>query len=95
MRLVDIDDVRDGIKDSLGINIMLVYSGDKWEDILDSIPTAYDVDEVVEQITELGKRFCDSVGCEKDCINCEHWAMMRGVIEIVKRGGIEDVKTKS
>jgi hypothetical protein len=80
MRLVDIDDVRDGIKDSLGINIMLVYSGDKWEDILDSIPTAYDVDKVIKALQECAD--CpDLINSREDYLHA---------IGIVKRGGAKD-----
>lgn len=58
-----------------------------------SIPTAYDVDKVVEQVEEYAhSEICKSHnGCpyrNNEDINCENCGAM-GTLEIVKSGGIE------
>lgn len=51
-------------------------------------PTAYDVDKVVQSINEIGKRYCNSVKCDKNCEDCEHGCLMRAIINAVKSGGV-------
>lgn len=51
-------------------------------------PTAYDVDKVVRSINEIGKRYCNSVKCDKNCEDCEHGCLMRAIINAVKSGGV-------
>lgn len=53
-------------------------------------PIAFDVDEVVEQIEEIGDRLCNSVKCNKNCADCEHGCLMRGITEAIKAGGIDE-----
>lgn len=53
---------------------------------IENQPIAYDVDKVVNEIKEVGTRFCCvSVHCNNDCSNCDHGAIMKAIIEIVKR----------
>lgn len=54
------------------------------------LPTAYDLDKVVEQIKEKGKRVCCSVKCNDNCNDCEHGCLMNAILSIVKEGGISD-----
>ena len=44
----------------------------------------YDVEAVVAELNETGRKFCENVGCSKECENCEHGALMRTIIEIVR-----------
>lgn len=54
---------------------------------LRDIPTAYDVDKVVEQIKDKGKAVCCSVKCNDNCNDCEHGCLMNGILKSVKAGG--------
>lgn len=47
---------------------------------------AYDVDKVIKHIIEIGKRYCDSVKCDKNCSDCEHGCLMKAIISAVKDG---------
>lgn len=49
--------------------------------------TAFDKEKVIEEIKNLGEKFCTSVKCSGDCQNCDHGVMMRLLIEIVEKGG--------
>lgn len=60
-------------------------------DFIDDAPTAYNVEEVVQQIKEIGKNFCVSVHCNDECQDCEHGAIMRSLIEVVRNSGSADV----
>lgn len=51
--------------------------------------SAYDVEDVVKDIQEIGTRFCVSVHCNDECGNCDHGSMMKSIIEIVRRGGVK------
>lgn len=57
--------------------------------LIADIETAYDVDKVVEQITTIGKSYCDSVKCDKNCADCDHGCIMRAIQEKVEGGGVE------
>jgi len=52
-------------------------------------PIAYDADVVVRQVNSIGKSYCDSVKCDKNCEDCEHGCIMRAITEKVKEGGID------
>lgn len=63
----------------------------EYEDLLDDIEnqmTAYDVDKVVERINSIGKSYCESVNCDKNCQDCEHGCIMRAVEAAIKAGGV-------
>lgn len=52
-------------------------------------PIVYGVEQVVKEIKEVGTRFCCvSVHCNNECSNCDHGAIMKAIIEIVKGGGV-------
>ena len=57
--------------------------------VIKSIPTAFYKEKVIEEMKNCGERFCISVKCSGDCQNCDHGVMMRSIIEIVEKGGIE------
>ena len=42
------------------------------------------MEAVVAELNETGRKFCENVGCSKECENCEHGALMRTIIEIVR-----------
>lgn len=52
-------------------------------------PTAFDKEKVIEEMQKAGGRFCISVKCKEDCQNCEHGILMKALIAIVEKGGIE------
>lgn len=53
---------------------------------IDSIPTAYDVDKVVERLRkEISDCMCDECDRHTDCDTCR----AEKAVEIVKSGGIE------
>lgn len=56
--------------------------------VINNIPTAYDVDKVVEQIQNVGTSFCTNTHCNTECSDCDHGVMMRSVINTVKAGGV-------
>ena len=53
-------------------------------------PVAYDLDRVVEEIKNIGTRFCTNVHCNDECSDCDHGAIMKAIIETVKRGGTDE-----
>lgn len=57
--------------------------------IIHGVPTAFNKEQVIEEMKKTGKRFCVSVRCSEDCQNCEHGVLMKALIEIVEKGGIE------
>ena len=42
------------------------------------------MEAVVAELNETGRKFCENVGCSKECENCEHGALVRTIIEIVR-----------
>lgn len=57
--------------------------------ILEEVKTAFDKKKVIEEMQETGVRFCVNVKCPEDCQNCEHGVLMKALIDIVGKGGIE------
>lgn len=61
--------------------------------LIDSQPTAYDVDKVVQGITDIANRYCEAAKCEeKICIEdserlCDHADIIGAIIYAVKEGG--------
>lgn len=82
MRLIDADN----IKFTEYINGDITVSKEK----IQNMSTAYDVDKVVKSINKTGRRYCNSVKCDKNCNDCEHGCLMRTIEKIVKSGGIAD-----
>ena len=52
-------------------------------------PTAYDVEAVVENVYEIGRRFCNSVKCNKECQDCDHGVLIKAIIAEIRNGGIK------
>ena len=62
---------------------------DDIEELIREVPTAYDSNEVVEQVRGIGTVYCTNVGCNNECDNCDHGCMMNAIINKVKAGGID------
>ena len=89
MRLIDADEFKRQIA-AVAIKDNISKSVDKANvlfDLIDLQPTVYDVEKVVQQLEEIGKNFCVSVHCNDECQDCEHGAIMRSLIEIVRSNG--------
>ena len=54
------------------------------EDAESAWNTRKPMETVVAELSETGRKFCENVGCSKECENCEHGALMRTIIEIVR-----------
>lgn len=54
---------------------------------IDEAPTAYDVDAMYKEMNRIGKIYCNSVKCECECENCDHFVMMNTLTNIVRNGG--------
>lgn len=79
VRLIDADEL---IKD-LNEQIPLAENVSIFNDIIESQPTAYDVDKVVEQLEDESEIYCREYGKEDELY-------LQGAIEIVKEGGLND-----
>ena len=64
-----------------------------WEDV-DSLPTAFDVEQVVRELKELKMRYymttANTGDADKDCAYLNTANAIDKAIEIVKRGGRDD-----
>lgn len=63
--------------------------------VIQTEPTAYDVDKVANEIRGIGKRYCDSVCtealiCDYDYAACDYGVLIRKIIETVKDGGVNE-----
>lgn len=54
------------------------------QEVIESQPTAFDLESVMQQIKDKGAKLCCSVKCNDDCENCEHGVLMKSIIEILK-----------
>lgn len=88
MRLIDADET---IKQYTQIFVEKygIECGEMFQGVLKQMPTAYDVDKVIEELKEMGNEYCKSVKCNGECDCCEHASMMQSAIKIVKGGGID------
>lgn len=97
MRLVNVDDCdrelfyrQMGGKDSL-ITVETAF------DMLNALPTAYDVDKVVQQLEEVGQKMSESKSIQKygksSPANHRYYkaVSVKRAIEIVKGGGVDEV----
>lgn len=94
MRLVDVDKITvDTFKAYVGENGGFISFGDA-VDAIEAMPTAYDIDKVVDEIETFGgcvecrakgtdKRFYYGMGC-KACV-------FGRIVDIVKRGGTNEI----
>ncbi|MFQ6932341.1 MAG: hypothetical protein ACLRR3_15520 [Eubacterium sp.] len=89
MRLIDADNFKGKVIASH------CYSGVNRLKSINDVPTAYDVNKVIEELKEMGNKYCKSVECNGECDCCEHASMMQGVIKIVKGGGIDGVHIRN
>lgn len=63
-----------------------IEGGEMFKGVIKQMPTAYDVDKVIEELKEMGNEYCKSVECNGECDCCEHASMMQSAIKIVKGG---------
>lgn len=89
MRLIDSDYLSEELRKSTAllngntlvpVNLLLA--------LIEKMPTAYDVDKVIRQVNSIGKAYCDSVKCDKNCEDCEHGCIMRAITEKARAGGM-------
>lgn len=59
-----------------------------FRNMIDEQLTVYDVEAVVKDIQDIGTRFCASVHCNDECECCDHGSMMKAIIDIVRKGGV-------
>lgn len=88
MRLIDTDKLNDAFLSSLNTGYE-TFSIDMIREAIEEQSTAYAVDKVVEQIKDIGTAYSNSVGCDNACSNCDHGTIMRAIIKVVRKGGIE------
>lgn len=86
MRLCDIIDIKSAFMEKTDL------SEEEIQTIIDDIPTAYDIDKVVEQLEELNRFNLNLSDCMLDIqlhgLN-RHFICLEDAIEIVKAGGID------
>ncbi len=89
MRLIDADKFKQEIAAiTVKNNLVISKCNAMWE-LIDNQPTAYDPARLREKINLIGKSYCNSVKCDKNCVDCEHGCLMRAIEkEIVKGDGI-------
>lgn len=93
MRLINADKLKKDIllQNILGEPIRKII--DRYIHIVDSQPTAFDVDKVVEQLKELKTRYFLTIAntgdADKDCAYKNIANAIDKAIEIVKEGGTE------
>lgn len=85
MRLIDADKL---LLDATKYNIGRMSFGELIK-CVNAQPTAYDVEKVVEEIKNVGTKYCTTIHCNDECPDCDHGAIMRAVIEIVRKSGVE------
>lgn len=100
MRLINTDELEEFIKNNIcavGDELLAVGKDDRWHKLLDFIPTAYDVDRVVQRLEER-KRYAETKAAECDengnTAEMDFWDKEAGTIrcdiEIVKSGGVKE-----
>lgn len=60
-----------------------------FRNMIDEQPTAYNVEAVVENVYEIGRRFCNSVKCNKECQDCDHGVLIKTIVSEIKNGGVK------
>lgn len=87
MRLCDIIDIKSAFMEKTDL------SEEEIQTIIDDIPTAYDIDKVVEQLEELNRFNLNLSDCMLDIqlhgLN-RHFICLEDAIEIVNAGGTDD-----
>ena len=87
MRLCDIIDIKSAFMENTDL------SEEEIQTIIDDIPTAYDIDKVVEQLEELNRFNLNLADCMLDIqlhgLN-RHFICLEDAIMIVNAGGTDD-----
>lgn len=95
MRLIDADEFANTLKKISDANWFKKEQKEAFETIVGLLigvdkekysPTAYAEDKVVEELKDLGSKYCINVGCKDECQDCSHGILMQKAIEIVKNG---------
>ena len=90
MRLVDADYFKERVADVVQNNNIKLETGLALMELMDELPTAYDVDMIVEQLEN--ERYLPPLDCEDDGGYSEYAEgfneMVDSAIEIVKSGGV-------
>lgn len=91
MRLIDADELKEELSQQWFIDILLTKtnSNDMYSDLaekIDSQPTAYDLDEVLEWLQDESKKssICELPTCKEDESHCCYCDGLNKAIEIVK-----------
>jgi len=90
MRLINADKFKQEIAAATIRNNLAVSKCNAICELIDRQPTAYDVDRVVEGVNSIGKSYCDSIKCDKNCQDCDHGSIMRAITQKVKAGGANE-----
>lgn len=83
MRLIDADYLKKVLKSDSG-----TVAENTFLELIDTIPTAYDVDKVVEQLEEMREEMLTDTAYDNDTVN-HYLGYADLMIEAVKSGGIE------
>lgn len=78
MRLIDADALIEEYPQASGLKL-----------VIENAPTAYNVDKVLEEVTEKAERYCKAVGCEHCYTDCDHYNLMQSVCASIAKGGVE------
>ncbi len=94
MRLIDADLLKDATEKEKGDNdYMCRLCLESTKEIIDEQPTAFDVDEVVEQLKALKMRYFLTIAntgdADKDCAYKNIANAIDKAVDIVKGGGVE------
>lgn len=81
------------VLDNLSGRLESMKDYDAVKDVINNMPTAYDVDKVVRQLEELRELdACDFDNCPAEdirCCDCTQKRIVERAIEIVKGGGVD------
>ena len=88
MRMIDANKFRRFAHEQLENDKL--YSADDILEMIDEQSTAYNVEEVVKEVQDIGTRFCTTVHCNNECENCDHGSIMKAVIDAVRKGGVKN-----
>lgn len=75
MRLIDADNLKERVSNA-------IIEDEHILEIIDEVPTAYDVNKVVEQLEDESEIYCREYGKEDELY-------LKDAIDIVKEGGVE------
>lgn len=100
MALIDGDELYNNL--AYKLEWLMQYGDDVYISVGDCIrDTIYNQEidyniEVIEQgVREIGMRYCVSVNCDNNCDCCEHSSLMKGILQVIKNGGIKVEQSKN